>query len=200
MEANHTTGALINVPAGTYLLTITPITGDPDTDGNLNILTSMTISGAGAALTVIDGNGSALGDNVFFVSSNSAIVVISGLTIQHGSNTLRDGGGIANDGKLTLTDMVIADNAAGAFLGGGIYNSDNGFLALINSVVRGNTASGAGISVQGCGGIYDNGVMTVTNSTIISNTSGGANATGGGDSNSLNFAIWGTLYLPVVIR
>ena len=190
-EANLTTGALINVPAGTYLLTIPPGAGDNDTTGNLNILASMTISGAGSAGTIVEGNGSTFGDNIFFISSNSAVVVISGLTIQHGiNNTLRNGGGIGNDGKLTLTDTVIADNTD-AVLGGGIYNSNNGSLALINSVVRGNTASGvsAGVSLQGCGGIYNNGVMTVTNSTIISNTSGGANATGGGLCNERALSI-----------
>jgi hypothetical protein len=54
--------------------------------------------------------------------------------------TLRNGGGIGNDGKLTLTDTVSADNAADAFLGGG--NSNNSPLALINWVVRGNLPSG----------------------------------------------------------
>jgi hypothetical protein len=56
--------------------------------------------------------------------------------------TLRNGGGIGNDGKLTLTDTVSADNAADAFLGGGTYNSNNGPIALINRVVRGNLPSG----------------------------------------------------------
>ena len=56
--------------------------------------------------------------------------------------TLRNGGGIGNDGKLTLAVSVSADNAADAFLGGGTNNSNNGPLALINRVVRGNLPSG----------------------------------------------------------
>lgn len=184
MEANHLSGSVINVPSGTYLLTLSPSGGDPDSNGNLNIITSMSIIGAGSASTFVDGSGIVPGDNVFFVSSNSAVVVISGLTIQHGANTLRNGGGIGNDGKLTMTDTVVLENGTESFLGGGIYNSNNGFLALINSTVQGNSASGVGINLQGCGGIYNNGVLTVTNSTIVSNTSGGANATGGGLCNA----------------
>jgi hypothetical protein len=77
------------------------------------------------------------------------------------------GGGLRNQGVLTLYDVVIsANNTVGD--GGGIYN--NGILTLDNCNVNGNTASTAG-------GIYNSGTMTLYESTVDENTGSG---TGGG--------------------
>ena len=61
MKANHFLGGgvTINIPSGTYTLTIPASGSDDETTGNLNITASMSIIGAGAASTIIDGNGSA---------------------------------------------------------------------------------------------------------------------------------------------
>ena len=82
------------------------------------------------------------------------------------------GGGIYNDGALMLTSSTVSDNPARD--GGGIYN--DGTLTLTNSTVSGNLAACA----PGCpgdgGGIYNDGTLTLTNSTVSGN---GASQGGG---------------------
>jgi hypothetical protein len=64
MEASHTSGAgaTIVIPAGTYTLGISAMPGDDETSGDLNLTTPasgnpiITITGAGAATTIIDAN------------------------------------------------------------------------------------------------------------------------------------------------
>jgi CSLREA domain-containing protein len=84
------------------------------------------------------------------------------------------GGGISNNGILSITASTIWDNEARSFgigsTGGGIYNT--GQLWLENSTVGENTALSAG------GGIYSNDFLRVDYSTIFSNTTinGGASS------------------------
>ena len=79
MEANHTAGggATINVPAGIYVLTI-PNSGAPnetfnETIGDLDIIVSMSIVGAGASVTIIDGNGSVTNDRVIQIGAKAGL-------------------------------------------------------------------------------------------------------------------------------
>jgi hypothetical protein len=92
------------------------------------------------------------------------------------------GGGIADNGQLTLINTTVSNNLAGGPLasnaaGGGIWTSTGGgpgALTLIDSSVTGNSASvtapngrfaeGGGIEVQ------DGEVFTVTNSVVSNNT------------------------------
>src|SRR5438270_11982503 len=83
--ANGLAGAdTINVPAGTYKLTITGSGEDADATGDLDITDDTTIQGAGAGATGIDATG--LGDRVFNlpVFSTTNAVTISDLTITRG--------------------------------------------------------------------------------------------------------------------
>jgi hypothetical protein len=78
-------------------------------------------------------------------------------------------GVILNDGILTLTNSIVADNDVGSGgLGGGIYNGNTAWLS--NDTIRNNSA-------QVGGGIYNDGDMMVLNSAIISNS---VTASGGG--------------------
>ena len=158
----------IVVPAGLYVLSILPDgTPDDNWDGDLDVLGDLTISGAGAGSTIINGGGV---DRVLHLDPYSAglIVEVSGATIQGGS-TAGSGGGIANiKGTLTLNNSTVSGNEASSY-GGGIYSG--GTLTLNNSEVSGNTAGSYG------GGIYGSG--TFTNSTISGNTASG---NGGGIS------------------
>jgi CSLREA domain-containing protein len=135
-EANALAGAphTIVLPAGTYILTI-PGAEDAAASGDLDITASMTISGAGAAATIIDAND--IG-RVFQVMRGS-VVTISGVTARRGNGYLEPGvgGGVLNDGTLTLNDSVVSRNRGGA----GIVN--RGTLTLNNSGVSGNTAKTA---------------------------------------------------------
>ncbi len=100
-------------------------------------------------------------------------VVASGLTITGGTGTKFpgevDGGGIFNEGTLTLSNSYVTRNeitdAQG--YGGGIENF-GGTVTLNNSIVSHNSATAEG------GGIFDyrkTGVITLNNSTVTLNTS-----------------------------
>src|SRR5262249_1620468 len=84
------------------------------------------------------------------------------------------GGGIDNDGVLTVRDSTITGNSA--VRGGGIYNAGQPHLrlrsTLVNTVVSGNHASEDG------GGIYDNGKLQVDDGCLVSNNT--ADGNGGG--------------------
>jgi CSLREA domain-containing protein len=177
-EANALAGAdSITLPAGTYLLTFSSSGEEVEDDyGDLDLTESVTIAGAGSAVTIIDGNGAQMQDRVFDVQSSSASVTLSGLTIRNGQTYpvgRAYGGGIYNEGSaLSLNDVVIANNSA--YTGGGGLYSDGGSVSLTNSTIRNNT-TGFG------GGIYFSAArpasLTLTDSSILDNT---AQSTGGG--------------------
>ncbi|HWS83771.1 MAG TPA: protein kinase, partial [Ktedonobacteraceae bacterium] len=90
-------------------------------------------------------------------------VMDNGIAPQCDSSYMEAGGGIVNDieGKVTLTDSIVANNWASGS-GGGIRNKGN--LAAINTVVADNEVTGNG------GGIDNQGYLTVTNGMITHNT------------------------------
>jgi len=180
-EANgHSGPDTIQLQAGvTYLLTRAG-TDDTALSGDLDIRDSVTIVGAGAGTTVVDGNSAVVSDGVFQVSRcilgitspsgcflGDVVASISGITIQHGRRAVGQGGGVANAGNLVIDDCIITENTTdgGTNGGGGIYNQ--GTVELNHSVVSNNTANG----------IYNVGTLTVIASTISGNSQP---ATGGG--------------------
>jgi CSLREA domain-containing protein len=173
----------ITLPKGTIKLTIPNAATDPDEDnggsGDLDILADVTIKGAGATKTVIDGNGAALGDRVFHVS-NAASVSFSGLTIRNGIETTGavGGGGVGNRGKVTFTNAVITGNSSGN--GGGVSNVTGATATFVNTTVSKNAATGSGGGVRNGPGASS----TFTGSTISGNTA----QDGGGIFNSLGAA------------
>ncbi len=191
-EANALAGAdTITLPAGTYTLTIAGAGEDASATGDLDITGGLTINGAGAGTTIVDGgaldrvfhvigaitvqmtavtvrNGSAIGvalgaNGGGILSNDSGTLTLNSSTIS-GNTAARYGGGIWNVGILTLNSSSVSGNTA-ASDGGGIYHG-GGILTLNSSTVSGN--SGAGGSG---GGIYSQATMTITNSTISGNTS-----------------------------
>jgi len=158
-------GDIIYVAEGTY-------------KENVNIDKSLSIVGAGAALTIIDGNSAG---TVFDIGRNNlnVDVTLSGMTILDGSGTLTDyygdgnpqlcGGGISNAGSTKIIDCNIGTSASpnSAKYGGGISNF--GTLIVANSNITGNQGSS-----QGAGGAIfnegDGAQMTVTDSIISDNS------------------------------
>jgi len=161
---------------------------------NLTIDKSITLTGAGASNTIINGNSKNRCINIYKLNNADLTVSISGFTITGGSagggggiynytfSTLNlsnstissnvsneHGGGIKNSGTLDITGCTISGNTATWGLstdGGGIYN-DDGNLTITGSTISGNKANGEG------GGIFkDEGPLTITNCTISGNTSG----------------------------
>lgn len=163
----------IIVPAGTYTLTLTGALEDNNTTGDLDILGDVTISGAGAISTTINGDNI---DRVLEIPSASPIVTINDLTITNG-RTGQQGGGIRNEGTLTLNNAVVMDNTTPSSHGGGIHN-DGGTLTLNDCTISDNAASPA--TGEG-GGINNHGGATATlNRCTIS---GNSAADGGGIHN-----------------
>ena len=117
---------------------------------------------AGAASTVINGNNT---DRVLDLIAGT--VSISGITVRNGN--VNQGGGISNNGNLTLTDVVVTANTGNS--GGGIWCSNISQLQLVRVVVSGNSSSNGG-------GLYANlGTVTITDTTFSGNS---ATNNGGG--------------------
>lgn len=150
---------------------------------NLTVGISLRIIGASANTTIIDGGGS---NTVVTVSSSAAGVTLANLTVQNGAHP--DGGGIHNNGALTINHSVVRGNTSKGE-GGGIYN--NGTLTVNVSTVSGNkvSASSCGFCGSSGGGIENNGTLTINNSTVSGNTAAitcgrTCAASGGGISNT----------------
>jgi hypothetical protein len=155
----------IVVPAGHYLLT-----------ERYEISKDVTITGAGANMSIIDGQNA---HNPFFISSAGLNVTISGVEIT-GGNSFPRGGGIYNYGNLELANDWITGNTA-SDQGGGVYNN-GGTLRIVSSTISANNAgNGAGVNSGQLGG-SPLGTLSVVNSTI----SGNVAATDGGGIRALN--------------
>jgi hypothetical protein len=172
----------VNVPAGTYVLSVLSSctfrrhdnpSSFTDSQVPLCVTRNVTVQGAGAGTTVIDGNRA---HRVLTVSAD-ATVELRGVTITHGLGDRSlglnpNGGGIENDGTLTLSDSAVSESSpdptAGGAGGGGIYNV--GVLTLLRSTVSDNFAPANQLG----GGILNDqqAILTVSDSTISNNTIG----------------------------
>jgi hypothetical protein len=120
------------------------------TTGELLINKDLTIAGPGAGVITVSGNHAS---RVFEIAATFA-VGISGLTIADGAVTNDvGGGGIDNNGTLTVAYSNLAGNTAGAD-GGAIANE--GTLLVSDSTLSGNTTARAG------GAISNPGTLTVS--------------------------------------
>ena len=140
---------------------------------NLTMSISLIVIGSGAATTIVDGGGV----SAVLTISGTAKVNLSGLTIRNGHAP--NGGGIHNNGTLTINSSIISGNMAAISCtatfcdnsGGGIYN--NGALTINSSLLSGNKAliqCTAQCATLG-GGIFNNsGTLTITSSTISGNS------------------------------
>jgi CSLREA domain-containing protein len=161
----------IDVPAGTYKLTIPGSDEDNAATGDLDIRRGVTIRGVGARKTIIDGNGI---DRVFHMpdqgNSPPFFVTIIGVTITGGASPNGTGGGIrhvARGATLNLMDSTVRGNSARD--GGGIGNGLSLFMGGTTNIIR-STISGNKASVQ-AGGILSAAAMTLENTTVSDNES-----------------------------
>ncbi|XQQ05819.1 MAG: beta strand repeat-containing protein [Leptolyngbya sp. IPPAS B-1204] len=122
-----------------------------------------TINGAGS-ITVSGNNAT----RVFNVAAGAA-AALNGLIISGGRTIGNNGGGILNNGTLTVSNSTFTGNSAqGNGFGGGIYS--DGTLTVSNSTFTGNSAGNPG------GAIDNRGTMTVSNSTFTGNRASGGGA------------------------
>ncbi len=169
----------------------------------LSISKDITLRGPGRDMLILDG-----GSSSGVIQVGGADAVIAGLTLRHGRNfglrnlgraVLRDcavtgnvgGGGLENQGNLTISECVFQDNRSSVD-GGGIYNAPGATLSVERSTFRGNFARfGGGIynsgSVliegstfvgnrrdhnRGAGALYNDGIAVLNNSTVVDNEVG----------------------------
>jgi CSLREA domain-containing protein len=185
----------INLPAGTYQLTILGANNDNNATGDLDILVSGTaLVGAGAASTTIQ---QTTADRVIDFNPTVAASFsgsLSNLRITGGNVGGNFGGGgiIYGDsnggGTLTLTGVTVDNNIATQGPGGGIASGARGNLTIIDSTISNNIASspsaGGGASAGTGGGIdflvQGPNQLTISNSTISGNRAAYTADAGGG--------------------
>ena len=173
IDANALPGAdEIILNPGTYTLTL----------GEIEITSDLTINGADARTTLIDGNGS---NRVFKIDNNST-ATLTGITVMNGNQNNSGGVFVENGSTLFLSDAIVRDNTSDmgggihvhgtanlervllynntAGQGGGIHFHDTADGSLTNVTISNNSATSLG------GGLWTNMPITVTNSTIAYNT------------------------------
>ncbi|MEX0992429.1 MAG: CSLREA domain-containing protein [Solirubrobacterales bacterium] len=172
----------IILPSGVFTLSIAGANEDLNASGDLDITAgnSVSITGAGAAATIVDGG--QLGA-VFHIRT-AAPTELSALTIRNGLGYYGAGGIDNFASTLTLNRTVVSGNTAGSSYGqgAGINNLGGGnqvtTLILNDSTVSGNHSFNPGI---GGGGIFNYyATLILNNSTVANNT---ANWDGGGINN-----------------
>jgi CSLREA domain-containing protein len=225
IEAANTDAAVAGCPAGAGTDTIVLSAGhyaiaipaeplDGEGSGDFDLGSAVTIEGAGATTTTVDGAGI---DRVFTIA-NGATATISGITITGGqafsggdgvggyTDTIyrpdlrgspgsggESGGGILDEGALTLADDVVTGNRAGN--GGHGSKSPNGETGTENQSTNdsrgpcegghsvggpgGDGGVGGGIAVVGGGRLTLEGTQ-VTDNHAGSGGGGGDGAHGGG--------------------
>jgi fibronectin-binding autotransporter adhesin len=153
--------------AGTLALSGVTLSGNTANRGG-GIYNAGTLSVTGSTLT---GNsatqgefGFGFGGGIFNATDGTANVGTSTLT----GNSADDGGGIFNQGPLTVTASTLGGNSAQR--GGGLFSSSGGTPAIRTSTFSGNTASVL------AGGVIAGGALEITDSTFSGNSSpsGGA--------------------------
>jgi hypothetical protein len=110
--------------------------GDLKLTSTLTITGNMTLSGSGQHVT-LDGGDSR---QVLFVSGNGNVsLTLDALTVAHGSASsasIPSGGGLLNQGTVSISNSTFANNSANG--GGGLYNK-NSTLNISGSIVAENT-------------------------------------------------------------
>ncbi len=166
----------ISVPAGTYTLTLTGADEEAAATGDLDINSAITItSQAGAAVTIIDGNGT---DRIFDIAPGSAAgnLTLTGFTLTGGAlgssspawpdgvSNVRSvhGGAIRVQGQLTVNSSVIDDNQVSG--DGGAIQALFGNIEIVDSTIRNNRALGFGSAI-----FIQSGALSILNSHVEDN-------------------------------
>jgi hypothetical protein len=102
---------------------------------------------------------------------NNGTLTVANSTIT-GNKASSDGGGVSNRGTLSIDNSTISKNSAP--IGGGVYNSPSGTLTIDNTTISGNKALSPG------GGLFNHGAAEIAASTISNNSA----FRGGGAYNS----------------
>ena len=128
----------------------------------------VSVSGAGAERTTIDGGGPGAGVGIFSVAAGAALN-LEGLTLSNG-DAIAWGGAILNFGDVYISDAVLSGNRATASglggpagRGGAIFNQPGGRLTLVTTTLADNQSRGSG------GAVRNEGFMAIVGSTFSRN-------------------------------
>lgn len=182
MEANALPGEdTIELPPGTYTLSIPGAGEDAAATGDLNILESLAIHGGGVENTIIDAAGI---DRIFNIHTdllpatgdfNIANVALTGSVTSGSGGAIFFGSSSGAPAALTISDSRVINNTAGV-LGGGVAISTGG--GPLTAEFRGVTISDNHARTGGGLFAHDSArEITVSKSTIARNT---AELSGGG--------------------
>ncbi|MFN8592004.1 MAG: hypothetical protein U0031_11145 [Thermomicrobiales bacterium] len=134
--------------------------------GGVVVEKKVTLAGVDRDKTIIQGTSSA---SVIRIGGKIA-VTIEGVTITGGGGSrtgasTNGGGGILNEGELTLIDSIVRGNTVVGGEGGGIYSESTKPVAIRDSVISGNQAmDGGGIFLR-------DGDVEIADTTIANNQS-----------------------------
>jgi CSLREA domain-containing protein len=195
MEANETEGTqTINIPAGTYILTLAGLGSSQS--GDLDLTSEIRLIGANTATTIIDANGLDRAVATGRTDRKTIGITAKNLTLRGGTVSGSGGGWQSIYTDLTLENISFTGNSSTED-GGGLY-VEEGAINLSSLRFENNTASGVG------GGLASRTTsITVKNSSFINNTSRASaklaasiNTTGGGGGlySSPNIEISGSTF------
>ena len=163
----------ITVPGGAYKLTIPSTGATSAAAGDLDIINgaTVTVTGAGSALTVINPAGL---DRAFAIHAGAGLS-ISGVTVKNGaqpntapsnlSTSPSNGGAFYNDGSLSVDSSVLTGNSAENEGGAVFADTAASLTSITNSTVTANTSDSEG------GAFYvASGAITLTGDTLTHNS------------------------------
>jgi hypothetical protein len=157
----------ITLKAGTY--TLTAVDNNTDGPNGLPAITSeLTIKGTSAATSILERDTSAPTFRILNVAA-AGTLTLQGLTLRNGSTSFPIspvqpsgwGGGIFNNGTLTLIDCILTGNRA---VNGGGLSNDTGTMTITHTTFDRN-----GADVEGGGLFNREGTVTIANSTFVRN-------------------------------
>ncbi len=141
----------IQLPGGLYKLTIKGHDEDGGATGDLDITDDVTITGDGTLTTFVVGKKAK--DRVFDIFPG-ADVTMESFTVRSGRAPTKDiddqrGGGLRNNGDLTLLSMLVTKCRTGDADGGGISHED-GILTVVASIISRNKSGddGGGVDIS----------------------------------------------------
>lgn len=167
-------------------------TGTGDGGGIYNYAGRMMLTGSTVYFNASTQNGGGIDNASVSASSGGGTLTLNDDTLVNDTADYGDGGGVFNDGNLTLAGTTVTmnnaisgngfgggvynasdwnliatgsavTNNAGEY-GGGVYNNTAGFASLTGSTVSGNQSELAG------GGIGNEGDLELTNATVANNS------------------------------
>lgn len=170
--ADNGPGTLRNALAAADIYDIIDLSGVSGmitlTNGELSVVTGVTILGPGPAMLTVSGNAAS---RVFSVNFTGTNVLISGLTIANGRVEGSGGGIYCASTSVVVSNCVLAGNSVQGGFGGGVGGAAAGGI-LVNCIITGNSASYQGGGASG---------STLNNCILTGNS---ADYDGGGASGS----------------